>query len=223
MSTSPLRGLDASLGAPLALTGVVVACWLAVSWVLSVRDRSGGGERANDGGAPGPGPVRTALAVLGATGLVATATSPATWTATAAPVPGAPQPGTTGTGPRAGHGPVPAVAPAPVADRHDPLPAAPEPRTPTPSLWPLGVEHRTSRTPAVIGLTTVVVRRGDTLWSLAAASLGPSATAADISTTVRECHRLNAVVIGPDPDLILPGQLLRVPTRSTAPTPATTR
>jgi hypothetical protein len=57
----------------------------------------------------------------------------------------------------------------------------------------------------------VVVHRGDTLWSIAARHLDPTATAADIDA---ECHRwfaANREVIGDDPNLILPGQLLSPP------------
>jgi len=57
----------------------------------------------------------------------------------------------------------------------------------------------------------IVVHRGDTLWSIAARHLDPTATAADIDA---ECHRwfaANRDVIGEDPDLILPGQLLSPP------------
>jgi hypothetical protein len=57
----------------------------------------------------------------------------------------------------------------------------------------------------------IVVHRGDTLWSIAARHLDPMATAAVIDA---ECHRwfaANRDVIGQDPDLILPGQLLSPP------------
>jgi nucleoid-associated protein YgaU len=57
----------------------------------------------------------------------------------------------------------------------------------------------------------IVVHRGDTLWSIAARHLDPMATAADIDA---ECHRwfaANRDVIGQDPDVILPGQLLSPP------------
>ena len=58
---------------------------------------------------------------------------------------------------------------------------------------------------------TVVVHRGDTLWSIAAHHLDPTATASDIDA---ECHRwfaTNRAVIGNDANLILPGQLLSPP------------
>ncbi|RKW71648.1 hypothetical protein DWQ67_02075 [Galactobacter caseinivorans] len=57
----------------------------------------------------------------------------------------------------------------------------------------------------------VVVRQGDSLWSIAQRRLGPDATAADIDREWRLWYRHNHAVIGPDPDLIHPGQLLRAP------------
>lgn len=57
----------------------------------------------------------------------------------------------------------------------------------------------------------VVVRRGDTLWDLAARVLPPTATDAEIAGEWPRWYTANAAVIGPDPDLLLPGQRLRVP------------
>lgn len=62
----------------------------------------------------------------------------------------------------------------------------------------------------------LVVRRGDSLWHLAARSLGPSATVAEIAAEWPRWWRANRDVIGADPDLIVPGARLR------APAPATT-
>jgi hypothetical protein len=59
----------------------------------------------------------------------------------------------------------------------------------------------------------VVVGPGDTLWSLAGADLPPGATDAAISRYWRRIYRANREVIGPDPDLILPHQRLRLPRR----------
>ena len=61
----------------------------------------------------------------------------------------------------------------------------------------------------------VVVVAGDTLWSLAAEQLGPLATDAEIAAHWPRWHALNLAVVGPDPHLILPGQILSAP----APTP----
>lgn len=57
----------------------------------------------------------------------------------------------------------------------------------------------------------VVVRRGDTLWDIAARALGPGASDADIAASWPRWHAANRSTIGPDPDLILPGQQLRPP------------
>jgi LysM domain len=69
----------------------------------------------------------------------------------------------------------------------------------------------------------VVVRPGDTLWQLARADLaraGP-APATDVRAVVervREIYDANRAVIGPDPDVIRPGQRLRMPQPNTRPT-----
>lgn len=58
----------------------------------------------------------------------------------------------------------------------------------------------------------VVVKRGDTLWAIAARHLGGGATAADIAAEWPHWYTANRVMIGDDPDLILPGMILRPPT-----------
>ncbi|TDW95490.1 LysM domain-containing protein [Kribbella pratensis] len=57
----------------------------------------------------------------------------------------------------------------------------------------------------------VVVRKGDSLWSIAARELGPRATADAIAARWPDWYATNRQVIGNDPDLILPGQVLRIP------------
>lgn len=59
--------------------------------------------------------------------------------------------------------------------------------------------------------TVVAVQPGDTLWDLARAGLPPHAHADDVARRVREIHHANRSVIGTDPDLIRPGQRLRLP------------
>lgn len=66
-------------------------------------------------------------------------------------------------------------------------------------------------TDAIAEPVTVVVRAGDTLWSLAAAALGPGAAADDVAAAWPEWYAANRHIIGDDPHLILPGQLLTVP------------
>jgi nucleoid-associated protein YgaU len=65
--------------------------------------------------------------------------------------------------------------------------------------------------PARAGQRTVVVERGDTLWSVAAVELGPRATDREISDGWQRVYRSNRAVIGSDPDRIFPGQHLRLP------------
>jgi hypothetical protein len=57
----------------------------------------------------------------------------------------------------------------------------------------------------------VVVRRGDTLWSIAARQLGPGATTADVAEAWPRWWQANRRRIGDDPDLLLPGQVLTAP------------
>jgi nucleoid-associated protein YgaU len=59
----------------------------------------------------------------------------------------------------------------------------------------------------------VVVRRGDTLWAIARAQLGSRADVASIAGAVGRWHHANRHVIGPDPDLIHPGQRLTPPSK----------
>jgi nucleoid-associated protein YgaU len=59
----------------------------------------------------------------------------------------------------------------------------------------------------------VVVRPGDTLWDLAVRHLPPGADAGAVTACWHRIHELNRAVIGGDPDLILPGQQLRLPRR----------
>jgi hypothetical protein len=56
-----------------------------------------------------------------------------------------------------------------------------------------------------------VVRPGDSLWALVAAELGPDATDSALAARWPQWYAANRGVIGPDPDLILPGQVLRIP------------
>jgi len=75
--------------------------------------------------------------------------------------------------------------------------------------------HRASTPRAVStgdGPTTQVrVRAGDTLWAIAARSLPDGASDADVAAATTAWHRANVDVIGDDPDLIVPAQLLVPP------------
>ena len=59
----------------------------------------------------------------------------------------------------------------------------------------------------------LVVRPGDSLWRIAEQRLHSSASADEVLALVHRLHHRNRGVIGPDPDLIRPGQRLAVPPR----------
>jgi len=84
----------------------------------------------------------------------------------------------------------------PAATRTAPAPPAPD--------WPASAEG------------DHVVLRGDCLWDIAAARLASGAappTDAEIAEAVPAWWTANRAVIGPDPDLLLPGQVLHPPGR----------
>lgn len=66
-----------------------------------------------------------------------------------------------------------------------------------------------------------VVVRGDSLWGIAAADLrartGSDPAAGDVARAVAAWWSANAEVIGPDPDLLFPGQVLRAPADPSTP------
>lgn len=59
--------------------------------------------------------------------------------------------------------------------------------------------------------SAVVVRRGDTLWSIAAHRLGKHATAASIATHWPRWYAANRAVIGANPNLLFAGERLTPP------------
>jgi LysM domain len=84
---------------------------------------------------------------------------------------------------------------------------------------------RPSTAPSVPAPTrTVVVRPGDSLWSIAARDLPAGTRPAEavpwIARRWRAIYAANRAVIGADPDVLLPGQRLEVPAPSS---PSTTR
>jgi hypothetical protein len=93
------------------------------------------------------------------------------------------------------------VQPAATASDHAPLPVP---------ARPVGLVQ--SDTGHAHDRPVVVVHRGDNLWRIADERLPSSARAGEVAALVDDLHRRNRGVIGPDPDLIRPGQRLAVPT-----------
>jgi nucleoid-associated protein YgaU len=90
---------------------------------------------------------------------------------------------------------------------------APEQEPAAPPDWPGGPPGEPG--PADPSAEHVVLR-GDCLWDIAADALarqraGAPVSDAEIATEVHAWWQANATVIGPDPDLLLPGQVLRSP------------
>ena len=56
-----------------------------------------------------------------------------------------------------------------------------------------------------------VVQAGESLWTIAADALPPEAATAQVASTSRAWYEENRSTIGPDADLILPGQNLAEP------------
>ncbi|GAA1990532.1 hypothetical protein GCM10009718_30310 [Isoptericola halotolerans] len=98
----------------------------------------------------------------------------------------------------------------PVQATDDERPVAPDPRPPTESTDD-DVTDAQRASNQVDEQDEVVVVRGDTLWAIAARDLPPDASDADVLRAVTSWHDANRDVIGDDPDVILPGQVLRAP------------
>ncbi len=101
-----------------------------------------------------------------------------------------------------------------------PAAAADTPSSSVPD-WPGTEDHGPSAVPAMPDWPAApeagdhVVVRGDCLWDIAAAhlsdQLGRTASAAETARATSTWWAANAAVIGPDPDVLLPGQVLRPP------------
>lgn len=96
------------------------------------------------------------------------------------------------------------AGPASADDRH---PASPDPL----SGLPLPDRATGAASPPPDHGATVRVRTGDSLWAIAEDRLGERASVAEIADYWHRIYARNAAVIGPDPALILPGQVLELP------------
>ncbi len=80
------------------------------------------------------------------------------------------------------------------------------------TLWPMSRPGRgESNTGLAAGRQDVVVLRGDSLWAIAARLLPNGSADTAIDAAWRELYAANRAVVGADPNLLLPGQILRVP------------
>ncbi|MFF0942956.1 LysM peptidoglycan-binding domain-containing protein [Kocuria sp. CPCC 205300] len=115
--------------------------------------------------------------------------------------------------------PAPGPGTAPTGSSATAPPAAPPPETAPPGKAPPvseapAPEAPSAPLPAPAGRTVdgaVTVLRGDTLWSLAAAQLGPEASDEQIARAWPAWYELNRHVLPCGPHLLRPGQRLVVP------------
>ena len=77
---------------------------------------------------------------------------------------------------------------------------------------PLGADASVSSPPEARP-RVIQVNRGDTLWSIASHHLGPGASVPKIKAAAENWYSTNRQLIGPDPDLIIPGQQLTPPAK----------
>ncbi|QCY32609.1 LysM peptidoglycan-binding domain-containing protein [Kocuria rosea] len=136
-------------------------------------------------------------------GASAQETAPAAEGTTSAPEETTPAPEAPGPAPAPGAGPRPGPdrEPAPGGE------SAPAPSTAPDPCFPRTGPSVAERT--VDGAVTVV--RGDTLWSLAAAHLGPEASDQQVARAWPRWYELNRPVLPDGPHRLLPGQRLVVP------------
>ena len=93
-------------------------------------------------------------------------------------------------------------------------PAEPMASDAEPAATTAGLDDDTHRVRP--GDSTHRVRPGDSHWSVAERHM-PGAEPTEIDAGWRRIHRANRAVIGPDPDLIIPGTTLRLPGRADSP------
>ncbi len=195
----PVDVADALL-AVLAAAGVLGLAWLALGVALEALSRAPGAvgtAAARVSAGVSPLVVRRAAAVLVGIGIGAGAT--------AGPAPAASVRSATAVMAEAVAGSTPLPDPGWAAGT-DPgwTPTAPRVR-PQPD-----VEVVSGRA-AARQEGEVVVHRGDSLWSIAARHLGGGASDAEVAREWPRWYDTNRDVVGPDPDLLLPGQVLHAP------------
>ncbi|MEO6886740.1 MAG: LysM peptidoglycan-binding domain-containing protein [Jatrophihabitantaceae bacterium] len=213
-------GPDAAVA---TLTGALLwlaACWLALGLGAAALTCVPG--RAGDRAGTLARLVlpRTLTRLLaGATGLGILLAPVAAGASTAAPTHAHTHPAAIATAP---------TIPSPVLPTNPPsaglsapvLPSQPVPshvRTPPGQPEPHPAAAR-ARMPSATGAgCTVTVRPGDSLWTIAARRLGPGAAQAQIAAQWPRWYALNRAVIGTDPGLIRPGQVLQPPLETSPP------
>ncbi|HWF41887.1 MAG TPA: LysM peptidoglycan-binding domain-containing protein [Acidothermaceae bacterium] len=224
-ASTPSAGSDQLLGSSAALAAWIGVAWLGIAVVLEVASvLPGAVGRGCAAVAAKTSPMlvrRIVQVVIGISVLAgpitagsAFAAGPSTTTSTSTQVdrPDSLTPALTKPSPA-----------SPMVDRPaTPFVASPPPaakRTPTGAVALVtGAAHRDAVDPSHRSADGYVVRRGDTLWDIAARHLRPKASAVDISRAWPAWYDANRAVIGTDPSMIRPGEVLVPPSDSEAST-----
>jgi hypothetical protein len=216
-------GFEDQLGIIANTAGLIVTVWWVMSLGIAVAaallERHGRRRAASATGAFAPAFMRRlALAAVGlqlVTAQLAAAAAPETaavghpavassaaWSPAAAFPPSGPSPAAADSTP----------APEPVPGPGPPAGVDPRwtPQDPVVEPGPLSGRGLRVRDPSD-RLPEVTVRAGDSLWSLSAARLGPMASDVDIARDWPGLYQANRDIIGENPHLLRPGQLLRLP------------
>lgn len=217
------------LGIVATLAGLIVILWwvmsLMTAFAAAMLERGGKTRAAAAAGRFSPGFMRRlALAAVGlqliTAQLATAATSPALpgtgpSPGTAASVAWTPTPGGPFQDyPDTAHAVPPTAAPEPPPGAGGPA-ADPQwkPQRPVVEPGPLAPRELRPQEPAAAP-GEVTVRAGDSLWSLSAAELGAYASDVDIAAEWPRLYQANRGVIGVNPDVLFPGQVLRLPPRT---------
>lgn len=219
-------GFEDQLGILANTTGLIVIVWWAMSFVIAVAaallQRRGKVRAASAAGKFVPDFMRRLVtAALGLQLL----TAPLATASTQPPVPGmasathaasaawTPEPVAAANGAAARSGDsTPTSAPAPTPAPGTAAVVIPQwrPRGTVVEPGPLAGRPLRHQEPADQA-AVVTVRPGDSLWSLSADRLGPYASDVDIAMDWPRLYQANRDVIGANPNLLRPGQVLRLP------------
>jgi hypothetical protein len=86
-----------------------------------------------------------------------------------------------------------------------------QPAAPVVSPGLLAAPASRSVSSAGTGAASVTVLSGDTLWDIAASAMGPGATDVEVALEWPRWFEANRAIIGQNPDVLLPGQILQPP------------
>lgn len=216
-------GFEDQLGVAANTAGLIVTVWWAMSFVIAVAaallDRCGNARAASAAGKFTPAFMRRlALAAVGlqlvTAPLAAASPLPAVTGSPGGAAPAASAAWTPAKVPATTGPPPPAVVstPGPAPQPGAPAVAHPQWRPLSPVVEPGPLAGRPLRQQQAGGESAeVTVRPGDSLWSLSSDRLGPFASDVDIAVDWPLIYQANRDIIGGDPNLLRPGQVLQLP------------